>query len=644
MWRSSAGVWAVVSLIVGLAGPAILAEADAPRIALVVGNGAYAGDAALKNPVNDATDVAAALTQVGWSVTLVTDADRRGFNRAIAAFRDALSATEGSDALFYYAGHGMQVDGVNFLIPVNSDFETIDDVKSDAISMQSVTDAIQQAQAGVSLIILDACRDNPFAKKMTRSLGGTRGLTVVSGAAGKRGSAIMFSTSPGDVAMDGSGRNGLFTSCLLKYVSSDLKIEELFKHVTADVRDASGGSQKPWINASLAGDFYFVSDAIRAAQTQAAAKAAADAKAAELARAAETARAEEAAKTEQARLEAEAAKKVAADALAAQTKAEADARAAAELVKAQQNLPRGKLRVESGVNGRVYAGPDLLGEVGPDTPLVADSLPLGSLEVRFEADGAPTERKSVTVNDKAYVTVVFAKTAITGVSATQDKPAAGTGPATLWIRKAGGQNEPVSMSIVADGMPDSSARTFTDKDPFPISVEPGVYKISARISEDSEATYLKTFQLLPGGSVVVELPALKLSANFVRTKQLKELTASLTVLEKKTAVSKFNRDFMHGTGWIILGTGVVGLAVDCYFLVDGLLAMTSYSGASSPASAAQARNRGQFDSIALTWSAPVSGGLSLLSLLFVLPDAGYGANARKVDETKAQIEKLGGAK
>ncbi len=189
---------------------------------------------------------------------------------------------------------------------------------------------------------------------------------------------------------------------------------------------------------------------------------------------------------------------------------------------------------------------------------MADSLPLGSLEVRFEADGAPTERKSVTINDKAYVTVVFARSAGTGASTAQAQLAQGTGPATLWIRKDAGQSESVAMSIVQEGMPDSSARMFTDKDPFPISVEPGVYKISARLSVDSENTYQKTFQLLPGGSIVVELPALKPSETYVRTKQLQELTASLKGLEKKAADSKSARDFMHVTGWIALGAGAVG--------------------------------------------------------------------------------------
>jgi uncharacterized caspase-like protein len=159
---------------------------ETDRIALVVGNAAYEAPATLKNPVNDATDMAAALRAAGWQTTLVADVDRRGFLRAISSFRDALSVHTGAQALFYYAGHGMQVDGVNYLIPVKTAFDTIDDIKADAISLQSVSDAVKQADVSVSLVILDACRDNPFAKKMSRSLGGTRGLTVVNGAGGPR--------------------------------------------------------------------------------------------------------------------------------------------------------------------------------------------------------------------------------------------------------------------------------------------------------------------------------------------------------------------------------------------------------------------------------------------------------------------------
>ena len=326
------------------------AIAETPRYALVVGNSAYSGEAALKNPVNDATDMAAALKQVGWNVTLVTDADRRTFNRAIVNFRDNLAAVSGSVALFYYAGHGMQSSGRNYLIPVKTDFETLDDIEADAINVQSVTDAMEQANTSVSLVILDACRDNPFAKKFSRSLGGNRGLTLVQSKGGFSGSAVMFATSPGDVALDGSGRNGIFTCALLKYINSDLKIEDLFKKVTSEVREQSAGTQNPWINASLTSDFYFTSDEIRANRAEEAEKAHASAK---------------------------------------------------------QTRLLGKIRIESSTNGKVFIGKDLLGDVEPDMPLMADNLPTGQQEFRFESVGKPDAIKTVSVTDNAYVTIIF---------------------------------------------------------------------------------------------------------------------------------------------------------------------------------------------------------------------------------------------
>jgi uncharacterized caspase-like protein len=368
---------------------------ETPRYALIIGNAAYSADAALKNPVNDAQDVAASLKQIGWKVALVTDTDRRGFNRAVAGFRDELAAHEGADALFFYAGHGMQVDGANYLIPVKTEFETLDDVKADAIDIRSVTDAIQQAKANVSLIILDACRDNPFAKKMSRSLGGTRGLTVVRTGGGLAGSAIMFSTSPGDVALDGNGRNGLFTGALLKYLNSDLKLEDVFKKVTGEVHGLSGGAQNPWINASLSSDFFFISESTRAARAAEAAKAAEAARQAEIAKAAALATAEASGKAKQAQAEAEAAKQAAAAALA--------------MVQAERNSPKGKVRIESYSSGKVYLGKELLGEVEPGAPLISDSLSPGKQDFRFASDGSPDELKTATISDKAYVTVLFGK-------------------------------------------------------------------------------------------------------------------------------------------------------------------------------------------------------------------------------------------
>jgi len=363
--------------------PALVGAQNTARLALVIGNSEYDGDAALKNPANDAADMAAALREIGWNVQLAQDADRRSFSRAVAAFRDALAASANATALFYYAGHAMQADGQNYLLPVKTTFETIDDVKLDAINLTLVTDAIQQGGAQVSLLILDSCRNNPFARKMTRALGGTRGLNVVQTAGGAKGSAIVFSTSPGDVAQDGEGRNGVFTAALLKHMRDESTIETVIKAVNAEVRQATGDAQKPWINASLSSDVYFVSDSIRNAKAAAAAKASEEARQAELARVAESAR---------------------------------------QSAAAAQAGPAGKVRIESFARGKVYAGDEFLGDIEPDFPLIVDKLKTGEQSFRLVSPGSPDETKTATVTDKAYVTVVFGrKPAISPSGTTADQ-------------------------------------------------------------------------------------------------------------------------------------------------------------------------------------------------------------------------------
>jgi uncharacterized caspase-like protein len=189
----------LLSVLVALIVQTVAAQesvSEAPRLALLIGNAAYKGSAALKNPVNDVVDMAAVLSSIGWKTQTVTNADRRTTGRALAAFREDLIANPGAIAMFFYAGHAMQIDGTNYLLPVNTTYETVDDVRLDAIPVTQVTEAIQAGAAVVSLMILDACRDNPFAKSMTRSLGGTCGLNVAQSAGGTQGISDPFLHEP----------------------------------------------------------------------------------------------------------------------------------------------------------------------------------------------------------------------------------------------------------------------------------------------------------------------------------------------------------------------------------------------------------------------------------------------------------------
>ncbi len=219
------------------------------RIALVIGNSKYA-DAPLENPVNDASDVAAALRKLRFDVSLQTNVDQERMDEAIKNFGKRLS--RGGVGLFYYAGHGMQVDGRNFLIPVGARIEQEKDVKYKAVDLGQVLDEFEGAQNRLNILILDACRDNPF--RGTR--GGTRGLAKTDA---PRGTIVAYATAPGSVAADGSGRNGIYTQHLLSVLPRPgMPIEQVFKEVRKQVVSASRGLQTPWESSSLTGDFEFL--------------------------------------------------------------------------------------------------------------------------------------------------------------------------------------------------------------------------------------------------------------------------------------------------------------------------------------------------------------------------------------------------
>jgi len=245
------------------AGTGAAHAADDARFALVIGNAAYEGEAALANSANDANDMSDALASIGWQVTKVIDGDRKTMNRAVAQFRDALSGNRNPTALLFYAGHGIQIGGTNYLIPVKGTFETPDDVVNDAISLQTILNAFDDAKVSTNIVILDACRDNPFVKKNSRSMGGTRGLTVISKTPNVEGSAVLFSTAPGETAADGTGRNGVFTQALLKFIKTDLSLQVLATKVTGEVKKMTGGKQTPYSSLSLSDEFFLVPASMR---------------------------------------------------------------------------------------------------------------------------------------------------------------------------------------------------------------------------------------------------------------------------------------------------------------------------------------------------------------------------------------------
>jgi carboxyl-terminal processing protease len=225
----------------------VLAE---KRVALVIGNAAYERSP-LRNPVNDARAIADRLQRLGFTVVRRDNMKAREIGAALREFRSKLSP--GAVALFFYAGHGMQVRGANYLPAVDADIEAEEDVPNQSLNVAQVIELMEDAKARVNLVFLDACRDNPFARKFRSA---SRGLARIDTTAS--GILISFATRPGSVASDGEGKNGLYTEHLIRHMETPgLPIEQVLKRVGADVKVASKGRQEPWSEGLIEGDFYF---------------------------------------------------------------------------------------------------------------------------------------------------------------------------------------------------------------------------------------------------------------------------------------------------------------------------------------------------------------------------------------------------
>ena len=219
------------------------------RIALVIGNANY-NSAPLKNPLNDAADISAALRQSGFEVIDQRNATLQEMTRGIREFGDKLLKSD--VGLVYYSGHGLEVKGRNYLLPVNASMIREDEIAFQAIDANLILEKMNTAKKSVNILIVDACRDNPFARSF-RSV--NRGLAQMDA---PTGTIVSFSTAPGKTASDGDGRNSPFTKNLVKaMMRADMPIEAMFKEVRKSVVEETKGQQTPWESSSLIGDFYF---------------------------------------------------------------------------------------------------------------------------------------------------------------------------------------------------------------------------------------------------------------------------------------------------------------------------------------------------------------------------------------------------
>ncbi|WEZ85878.1 caspase family protein (plasmid) [Rhizobium sp. 32-5/1] len=247
----------ILTLVFALAGPLAAAESDKAvrKLALVIGNKSYEKLPALKNSVADAELISGALRQVGFDVTLLTNADKTAMGRAMVDFRNRIQPDD--IIVIYFAGHGIQANEENYLVPVDAALSSVEDLPWFAIAANEVVRQFEASQAGSLIFILDACRDNPFwsgqAKTRSAAGGATRGLARI--ASNKTGTLIAFSTSPGAVAQDGSGVNSPYTEALAEtLVEPGQSIETVFKRARVKVVKATEGKQLPWENSSLITD------------------------------------------------------------------------------------------------------------------------------------------------------------------------------------------------------------------------------------------------------------------------------------------------------------------------------------------------------------------------------------------------------
>src|SRR5215469_7473410 len=243
----------VVSALLALSGHAHAQT----RVALIVGNSAYAKVPSLPNPAHDAQDVSAALTRLGFTVSTVTDADFDGMRRALLEF--GRTARNADMAVFYFAGHGVEINSRNWLLPTDAELKNDGDASTEAIGLQSAIQAVAAAKT-LGLVILDACRNNPFQPTMRRA-NAARSVQIIGLAPVEPADNVLvsYAARDGTVAADGAGRNSPYTAALLKHIeTAGLEVDFLFRNVRDDVMAATNNEQQPFVYGSLSSDeIYF---------------------------------------------------------------------------------------------------------------------------------------------------------------------------------------------------------------------------------------------------------------------------------------------------------------------------------------------------------------------------------------------------
>ncbi|MEC9343215.1 MAG: caspase domain-containing protein [Pseudomonadota bacterium] len=251
MARLAAGLAVFITLFA-----CAFAQAAERRVALVIGNGAYTHSPELVNPANDAQLLSASLSRIGFDVVRAVDASRRDLLDAVGEF--GRKAENADIALFFYAGHGLEVGGRNWILPVDAEVEASTDLPVAAVKVDDVLEVMELSGARVRLVFLDACRNNPLPRSLSRAVG--RGLARIDVSAA--GTMIAFAAAPGTVALDGTGANSPFSTALAKHIlEPGLDVRQMMGKVRADVMTETGEKQVPWVNEALIGNTFLAGEA-----------------------------------------------------------------------------------------------------------------------------------------------------------------------------------------------------------------------------------------------------------------------------------------------------------------------------------------------------------------------------------------------
>ena len=424
------GLWVLACLV-----PLAAAHAAERRVALVIGNSAYK-QAPLANPGNDARAVAQALRDAGFSVAERRNVNQIALRRAIREFGDEIA--KGGVGVFFYAGHGMQVRGRNYLIPVGHDIEREDEVAEQSVDVALVLEKMATAKNALNILILDACRNNPFASSFRSTSGGLAPMDA------PPGTLVAFSTAPGQVAADGTGEHSTYTKHLLSYIREPgLKVEDVFKRVRTAVRQESGGRQTPWENTSLETDFYFKAPDKSAIAAQEQERQKAQQEAIERAVQAALNRRKEPTGQERAMIEQEIAKRVAAERVAVE-------RAAAERIAAMEKA----LQATAPAAEKPRAAPPAPSAVPSDPPKKTGGTPARpTADAKAATPAAPSEPVKLASIAPTTAAIAIARAAVL--------PSVGDTWNYLHVERDYGNKKESKYRLTVDAVTDSEIRLRT---------------------------------------------------------------------------------------------------------------------------------------------------------------------------------------